>query len=316
MKKVLFTCFFLLGCSHHGHHHHRFDDAEHWAKIFEDQKRISWQKPMEVIKKLGITKSSIVADIGSATGFFPVRIAKIAKRGRVWGVDIEPNLVRFLNDRAQKERIKNLYSILGTYSDPLLPEKVDVILIVNTYHHIEKRKVYFKNLKRYLKPNAIVAIIDLKKGDLPFGPKDEMKISGDQIINEMTLAGFEIDTNDNKLLEYQNLLIFTSKSLEKDCLKKKDGEACLKLGLELFKKYNTPMPASYSEKKEVFKVLDLGCEYGNGNSCYEAGRFHLYVGFNKKKDNILGEAYIKRGCKLKHKPSCDFLNQEFKNVDQ
>lgn len=190
----------------HGHHH-RFDDTEKWSRVFEDEKREEWQNSKKIISVVGIKRDSIVADIGSATGYFPVRIAKIADKGRVWGIDIEPNLVNYLNKRAAKEGIKNLYSILGTFSDPLIPEKVDFIFIVNTYHHISKRKTYFQNLKGALRPNGKIVIVDFRKGKLPSGPKDKAKISKVKIVEEMKEAGYRLHQG-HGFLKYQNFLIF------------------------------------------------------------------------------------------------------------
>ena len=198
--------FLLLACGH-GHHHKRFDNAQKWSKVFEDKDRVNWQKPNEVIKVVGVQKDSIIADIGAATGFFPIRIAKVATEGRTWAIDIEPTLVNFLNSRIANEKVNNVFSILGTKSDPLIPEKVDFIFIVNTYHHINHRDHYFKNLKRYLKPNARVVIIDFKDKKLPIGPKHS-KISKIKIIDEMSKNEYKV-VLDSDLLEYQNLLIFT-----------------------------------------------------------------------------------------------------------
>ncbi len=206
----------LISCSTHrhhkthkhlsAHHQHRFNDAKKWEKVFEDQKRDQWQKPFEVLKVVGIKKNSKVADIGSATGYFPVRIARIASKGMTWGIDVEPNLVRFLNERKEKEKIKNLYSILGTYSDPLIPEKVDFIFLVDTYHHIADRKNYFSNLRKYLTRNGRLIIIDWKDKDLPIGPKHD-KISKQRIIKELSDSGYSL-YKESDILEYQNFLIF------------------------------------------------------------------------------------------------------------
>lgn len=211
MFKFILCAILLImsSCGSHKKHadHHRFDDAEKWSRIFEDEKREEWQNSKKIISVTGIKRDSIVADIGSATGYFPVRIAKVATKGRVWGVDIEPNLVNYLNKRAAKEGIHNLYSILGTFSDPLIPEKVDFIFIVDTYHHISKRKTYFKNLKIALKTNGKIVIVDFRKGKLPFGPKDKAKISKAQIVEEMKRAGYKL-YQDHDFLKYQNFLIF------------------------------------------------------------------------------------------------------------
>ena len=211
MKLIpLFIFILFLGCAQkHEHHnkHHRFDDAEKWAKIFEDKKRDAWQEPMKILKVLNLKTDSKVADIGSATGYFPVRIAKVIPKGRVWAIDVEPNLVNFLNKRAEKEKIQNLFSVLGTFDDPLIPEKVDYIFIVNTYHHIAKRKKYFENLKASLTKEGKIVIIDFRKGKLPFGPKDEMKISKKNITAEMKIAGYRV-AKTYDFLKYQNILVF------------------------------------------------------------------------------------------------------------
>ncbi|MCB9093147.1 MAG: class I SAM-dependent methyltransferase [Halobacteriovoraceae bacterium] len=209
--KNLILLFFIFSCTHghHGHHDHQhnFGDVAKWEKRFESKKRDEWQEPQKVFKSVGLKPNSLVADIGAATGYFPIRIAKVVKKGRVWGVDVEASLVRYLNNRAQKEKINNLYSVLGTYSDPLIPEAVDFIFIVNTYHHIESRNAYFQNLRNYLKKDGKIVIIDFKKGDLPFGPKDDHKFSKEDIIKEMESASYKLSKSFD-YLKYQNLLIF------------------------------------------------------------------------------------------------------------
>ncbi len=192
----------------HGTVHHRFDDAEAWAKTFEDPARDAWQKPDEVIAALGLTPTSRVADIGSATGYFPVRLARAAPQGRVWGVDIEPSMVRFLGDRARAEGITNLFSVLGTPEDPLLPEAVDLILIVDTYHHIGDRPAYFRRLLGRLKPGGRVAVVDFRMGEIPVGPDESRRLAPETVTAEMTEAGYQRLSLDESLLPYQYLAIF------------------------------------------------------------------------------------------------------------
>jgi cyclopropane fatty-acyl-phospholipid synthase-like methyltransferase len=205
--------FFLFSCTHHrvqkhnqhkNKEHHYFSDAKKWEKVFESRKRDEWQKPDEVIKTLKIKKTDLVVDIGSATGYFPVRLAKISRR--VWGVDIEPNLVNFLNARAREEKLANLFSILGTEEDPMIPERVDLILLVNTYHHIDHRTTYFVKQRKKMTDGARIVIIDFKKGDLPVGPK-HMKLSKSEIVTEMDRAGFRLKA-DHNTLPYQYFLEF------------------------------------------------------------------------------------------------------------
>ena len=129
----------LLGaCAHskedasHLHHaggvHHRFENAEQWAQRFEDPKRDEWQKPDEVIAALAVPKDGRVADIGAATGYFPVRISRAHPDATVYGVDIEPDMTKYLTERAQREGLPNVKAVLGEAADPKLPEQVDRVL--------------------------------------------------------------------------------------------------------------------------------------------------------------------------------------------
>ncbi len=192
---------------HHGGHH-RFDNAEQWAKRFENPERDAWQKPEEVLDVIGFEDNMFVADIGSATGYFPVRVAKRVPAGRVWGVDIEAEMVRYLNERAAKEGLDNLKSVQGTPTDPKLPEPVDIVMMVNTYHHIADRSAYFQTVAESLKPGGRVAIIDFKMGDIGMGPPDKMKIAPERIISEMLAACYVLEKDERELLEYQVVLVF------------------------------------------------------------------------------------------------------------
>src|SRR5262249_56518019 len=85
------------------HHQHRFSDAEKWAKVFDDPARDEWQKPDEVIRALKLAPDALVADIGAGTGYFAVRLPRAVPEGQAFGVDAEPDLVRYLRERARPE---------------------------------------------------------------------------------------------------------------------------------------------------------------------------------------------------------------------
>jgi cyclopropane fatty-acyl-phospholipid synthase-like methyltransferase len=191
---------------HGGHGHHRFNDAQRWAAVFEDPERDAWQKPDEVINALALPERARVADIGAATGYFPVRIARSHPDATVYGVDIEPELISFLARRATSEGLGNLHPILGEPSDPKLPEPVDVVLLVDTYHHIEDRPAYFTRLAGSLRPGGRVAIVDFRKG-VPMGPPDEHKLAPEQVISEMQQAGYRLAESPD-FLPNQYMLIF------------------------------------------------------------------------------------------------------------
>ena len=191
---------------HHGGHH-RFTDAETWAKMFEGPERDAWQKPEAVIKALDLKQDTIIADIGSATGYFPVRFARACPKGRVYGIDIEKNMVDYLNKRAGSENLPNLSAILGQPGDPKLPEPVNLAFICNTYHHIEERQIYFEKLKKNLLAGGRLVIIDFIKGELPVGPPDQMKLSPEEVISELSTPGYHL-VQKLEMLPYQYALIF------------------------------------------------------------------------------------------------------------
>lgn len=218
VRRVLWTLLFVVGCAQAQHpahapsgkHHrdHSFAGAEEWAKRFDDPSRDAWQRPEAVLDRLELRLDTKVADIGSGTGYFAVRIARRVPAGRVWGIDIEPDMVRYLNERARRDGVANLFSTLGTPNDPLLPEPVDLVLIVNTYHHISARPEYFARLRSGLPAGARIAIVDFEMGEIPAGPPEAMRILPEQVQQEMEQAGYQTVAIDRDLLEFQYVAIF------------------------------------------------------------------------------------------------------------
>ena len=186
--------------------HQRFDDAAKWSMVFDDPARDAWQKPAEVVRALGLAPDAAVADIGSGTGYFAVRLARAVPQGRVFGADIEPDMVRFLSERAAKERLPNLQSVLAAAGGPNLPAPVDLALLVDTYHHIARRSLYFSKLKEKLKPGGRVAIIDFTL-DSPVGPPARHRIAPKNVAEEMALAGYRM-LEQHDFLPHQYFLVF------------------------------------------------------------------------------------------------------------
>lgn len=199
----------------HGGHasptaNHRFDDAERWSKVFDDPARDAWQKPDEVVKELGLGASDVVADIGAGTGYFSARLARAVPQGKVLAIDIEPNLVEHMKKRAAREGTPNVEPILGTANDPKLPAGVNVVLVVDTYHHIGERTDYFRRVRERLSTGGRVVIVDFKKGKLPVGPPDHHKLAPEVVVQEMGGAGF-LKCRSSEALPYQYMLTFAEK---------------------------------------------------------------------------------------------------------
>jgi SAM-dependent methyltransferase len=187
-------------------HQHSFGGAEKWAQVFDDPKRDAWQKPHEVIQALALKPDAVIADIGSGTGYFSARFANMVPKGRVYGVDTEPDMVKYLAERAKREGLKNLTAIAGKPGDPCLPEKADVIVLVDVYHHVEDRERYFRQLRNSLKPGGRVAIIDFRM-DSPDGPPRSARIAPERVKDEFKRAGYAL-AQEHAFLPNQYFLVF------------------------------------------------------------------------------------------------------------
>jgi cyclopropane fatty-acyl-phospholipid synthase-like methyltransferase len=187
------------------HMDHKFDDPARFAKSFDDPARDAWQMPARVIEALRLEKGMKVADIGAGTGYFSTRLARVPGVA-VFAVDIEPKMVEYLQQRAKREGLTNITGVTATATTPNLPEPVDVILVVDTYHHLPDRPAYFRALKQSLRPGGRIAIVDFRK-DAPEGPPAHFRFTPQQIQDEMKRAGYELQAA-HDFLPRQHYLVF------------------------------------------------------------------------------------------------------------
>jgi len=198
------------GHAEHGHGdddatvHHRFDDAERWAERFEAEDRDGWQLPEEVIARVVDRPDLVVADIGSATGYFAVRFARAVPQGMVIGADVEPDMVRYLNDRARTEGFPNLVSVLAAPDDPHLPRLADVVFVCNTIHHIDNRVDYFRRLQEQTAPDARLVVVDYKP-ESSMGPPHKLEAA--RVTDELARAGWELHASHDALPEQWFLVL-------------------------------------------------------------------------------------------------------------
>ena len=184
---------------------HRADFKELTAR-FDDPARAKWQKPEKTIASLGSLKGKTVADIGAGTGYFSFPIAKQAKK--VIAIDIDQRFLDYIAQKKQTQKIGDNIETRLTKPDSsgLKPGEADLVLIVDTYHHIEGRVEYFKKLKKGLSKDGVLVIIDFKKMKTPPGPPVEMRVAEDQVESELKSAGFTIVSADRDLLPYQYII--------------------------------------------------------------------------------------------------------------
>jgi SAM-dependent methyltransferase len=189
---------------------HDFGDVEHWKPIFEATDRYKWQQTGMVLRLLAFREGDRVADLGAGTGYFTVLLADlVGKQGECYGVEVEPALIEHLKQREELREKANFFPVLAELDDPKLPENgLDLILVVNTWHHIDERGDYQKHLAAALVDGGRLVIVDWRKGALAMGPPDEHRVSRDQVVRELHGKGWKLQT-ESVALDHQYYLIFT-----------------------------------------------------------------------------------------------------------
>lgn len=116
----------------------------------------------QVMDALAISRGKNVADIGAGSGWFTVQASRrVTDTGKVYAVEINPEAIRYIEERAQKEKLANIKTVLGKENSPQLPaNSVDAVLMLKTYHEIAKPVELLKNLRPALREGARVGIID------------------------------------------------------------------------------------------------------------------------------------------------------------
>ena len=182
------------GAEHHHHHAgmpHRFEHADQWAPVFDDPARDAWQHPDDVIAALALAPEMAVADVGAGTGYFTVRLARAVPGGHVIATDLEPDMVRYLGERAQRAQLANVRAVLATADDPRLEAAtLDRILVVDVWHHIADRPHYAAGLARALRPGGQIAIVDFTQ-EASHGPPREMRLQPEAIVADLRGAGLD-----------------------------------------------------------------------------------------------------------------------------
>lgn len=195
---------------HHGHDANKHMNKSSFKDLvnrFEAEDRIKWQKPYEVIDKLDMEGKTVV-DIGAGTGYFAFRM--LNKAEKVIAVDVDKRFIDYMNQKKQQipdSLQSRLETRLGELNDPMLKtNEANVILVVNTYHHIDNRIRYFRGLQKNLNIDGKLVIIDFKKKRTPNGPPKKMRMAAKQVVEELEEAGFTHIEVDEDTLPYQYIV--------------------------------------------------------------------------------------------------------------
>ena len=171
------------------------------------------EKTSEMIRELRLKPGLSVADIGSGNGYHTLMMAEIiGEKGQAYAVDIQPEMLTMLKERAEKAGVKNIKLIENRFWDADLPEKsVDFVLMADVYHEFSHPEQMLSSIKKSLKEDGVVCLLEFKSEDPKVPIKPEHKMSKAQVIKEMSSNGFVLSRSYDKL-PWQHLLFFKSNS--------------------------------------------------------------------------------------------------------
>ncbi|WP_455242340.1 class I SAM-dependent methyltransferase [Petrachloros mirabilis] len=181
----------------HTHKHDRMPNVTEYLDRLDRPERDVDQKPDEVVSVLALKPGMHVADLGSGSGYFTKRFVQaVTETGMVYAIDVEPQALEFI--RGLLDRARQPYTvefIRAEADDPNLPvQSVDLVFVCNTYHHLEDRPMYFRNLRTALKPGGRIAIVDFyhddRSGELGFSKQH--LVPRDTVLREMSEAGYRL----------------------------------------------------------------------------------------------------------------------------
>ncbi len=164
------------------------DPADAWEKRLNDA-----QPPDRVMESIGVRPGMVVGEIGAGRGRYTVHLArKVGEEGKVYANDIDSGSLAYLRTRCQRDGIRNVVAILGRTDDPLFPAaSLDIVFMINTYHHLARPVVLLRNLAQSLKPGATVAIVEHDPEKVEGDGRKEAT-SPDALRGQAEEAGYEV----------------------------------------------------------------------------------------------------------------------------
>ncbi len=179
-----------------------------------------------MLANLGLKPGMTVCDMGCGNGFYSLPIAKmLGNHGLVVGVDVQPEMLGFLRERAEKEGIDNIVPILGSYHHPRLPPgTIDLVLMVDVYHEFSHPEQMLAAIRKSLKPDGLVVLVEYREEDPKVPIKPLHKMSKAQVNKELAANGFKLAKEfDN--LPWQHMMFFGidgEKDLEEKAMEEKE----------------------------------------------------------------------------------------------
>ncbi|GAB3004164.1 class I SAM-dependent methyltransferase [Cyclobacterium sediminis] len=183
----------------------------HGVAWLERDSRSEEENTELAISNLPINENSNVADVGAGSGFYTFRIASKVPEGKIYAVDIQQDALDYIKNKAIKQNVDNVFTVLGTEKSPNLPEKtMDLVIMVDVYHELAFPKEMLQNIKKSLKPDGKLLLIEYRGEDPKVAIKPLHKMTVKQVKKELEANGFKLSTN-GQFLNIQHFLVFEKK---------------------------------------------------------------------------------------------------------
>ncbi len=161
-----------------------------------------------LVQALALQPSDVVADLGAGTGYFTFRLSPLVPKGKVLAVDLQPEMIAYLEENKAKQDANNVETILCTEQNPNLPAgTVDLVLMVDAYHEFSYPREVMTSIVQALKPNGRVALVEYRAEDPDVPIKPLHKMTVEQAVKEMRAVGLRLIEN-KTLLPQQHLMLF------------------------------------------------------------------------------------------------------------
>ncbi len=181
-------------------------DPKKLAKL-NDPKRLEYLDPDAIWEKTRLADAGVLIDIGAGTALFAVLFAKKIKSGKVYACDISEEMIAWMNDNIPAEMKSIVIPVkMEENSVPLADGIADLVYMINLHHELEQPLKLLKEVRRLLKKDGKLMIIDWKKEETPEGPPLEIRITAEAIQSQMSESGFS-DTDKYTVLPYHNFFI-------------------------------------------------------------------------------------------------------------
>ena len=165
------------------------------AAWLERSEREAEEAPTRAIAALEVRPGQVVADVGAGSGYYAMLLSKaVGAGGRVYATDIQPEMLALIKKKLESTRTSNVEVVLGTSTESRLPDRaIDLALMVDVYHELAQPQAFLRSLKRALKPDGRLVLIEFRKETAWVPIREEHKMTVREARLELEHEGYRFD---------------------------------------------------------------------------------------------------------------------------